>query len=169
MPTVSPIPPPDAFHLQATVGWLLLDNVSEARVELEQISPSHHEHPDVIEAWWKIYSEEKNWPAALDCGRRLSIAAPERAIGWIAQAFALHEMKRTRDAFDLLHSIVGRFHEHYVIPYNLACYQCQLGNKAGAMKWLQHAVTVADAKTIREMALEDSDLASLRDEVERLV
>ena len=128
MSTVPPLPRADAFHWEAAIGWLLLENAAEARLELEQISAGHQAHPDVIETWWKILSEEKNWLEALDSGRKLSIAAPDRATGWIAQAFALHEMKRTQDAYELLHSVVSKFQEHYVIPYNLACYQCQLGN-----------------------------------------
>ncbi len=169
MPDNSPLPPPDKFHLQAATGWLALGNAQEARAELEQLSAAHRDHPDVLESWWKVFSEEENWPAAFDCGAKLSIVMPSRAMGWIAQSYALHELKRTREAYDLLHSVMGRFREHFVIPYNLACYQCQLGNTADALKWLQRAVEVADAKTIREMALEDADLSPLREEITRLL
>jgi len=168
MPTFPPLLPPEAFHLQAAAGWLALGNAQEARVELEQLSAAHREHPDVLESWWKVFSEEKNWPAAFECGAKVSVIAPNRPTGWIAQAFALHELKRTREAYDLLHSVVGRFREHFVIPYNLACYQCQLGNNEEALKWLQHAIEAADAKTIREMALNDTDLSPLRNEIARL-
>ena len=168
MPTFPPLLPPEAFHLQAATGWLALGNVKEARVELEQLSAAHREHPDVLESWWKVFSEEKNWPAAFECGAKLSVLAPNRATGWIAQAFALHELKRTREAYELLHSVVGRFREHFVIPYNLACYQCQLGNKDEALKWLQRAIDAADAKTIHEMAMDDADLSPLRKEIARL-
>jgi predicted Zn-dependent protease len=133
MPTFPPLLPPEAFHLQAAAGWLALGNVKEARVELEHLPAAHREHPDVLESWWKVFSEEKNWPAAFECGAKLSVVTPGRATGWIAQAFALHELKRTREAYELLHSVVGRFREHFVIPYNLACYQCQLGNKEEAL------------------------------------
>lgn len=168
MPTVSPIPPPDAFHLQSAIGWLLLSNAVEARVELEGISAEHREHPDVLEAWWKVLSEEKNWPGAFACGAKLSVILPSRVVGWIAQSFALHELKRTREAYELLHSVVGRFREHFVIPYNLACYQCQLGNKTEALQWLRRAVDMADVQTIREMALDDNDLSPLREEIAHL-
>jgi len=168
MPNFPPLLPPEAFHLQAATGWLALGNVKESRAELEQLSAAHREHPDVLESWWRVFSEEKNWPAAFECGAKLSVVAPSRATGWIAQAFSLHELKRTREAYELLHSVVGRFREHFVIPYNLACYQCQLGNNDEALKWLQHAIDAADAKTIREMALNDADLSPLRKEMARL-
>ena len=148
MTTYSPLLPPESFHLQAATGWLALGNVKEARAELEQLAAAHREHPDVLESW--------------------SVVMPSRAMGWIAQSFALHELKRTREAYELLHSVVGRFREHFVIPYNLACYQCRLGNKDEALKWLQRAVDAADAKTIREMALDDTDLSPLRKEILRL-
>jgi tetratricopeptide (TPR) repeat protein len=168
MPNFPPLLPPEAFHLQGAAGWLALGNVKESRAELEQLSAAHREHPDVLESWWRVFSEEKNWPAAFECGAKLSVVAPSRATGWIAQAFALHELKRTREAYELLHSVVGRFREHFVIPYNLACYQCQLGNKEEALKWLQRAIDAADAKTIHEMAMEDADLSPLRKEMARL-
>lgn len=129
MPTISPLLPPEAFHLQAATGWLALGNVKEARAELEQLSTAHREHPDVLESWWKIFCEEKNWPDAFECGAKLSVVMPSRAMGWIAQSFALHELKRTREAYELLHSVVGKFREQFVIPYNLACYQCQWGTR----------------------------------------
>jgi len=169
MPTVPALQPPDSFHLEAALGWLGLDNAKEARAELAQLSTAHCEHPDVLEAWWKVFSEENNWPAAFDCGAKLSVVLPSRAMGWIAQAFALHELKRTSEAYELLHSVVGRFRENFVIPYNLACYQCQLGNKEEAVKWLQRATEVGDVRTIRTMALEDSDLLPLREEIARLL
>lgn len=167
MSPFTPLLPPETFHLQAAIGWLALGNVAEARQELENLS-AHREHPDVLETWWKIYCEEKNWTAAFECGAKLSVVMPSRVIGWIAQSFALHELKRTREAYELLHSVVGRFREHFVIPYNLACYQCQLGNKEEALKWLQRAIDAADAKTIREMAMDDADLWPLQKEMTQL-
>lgn len=43
-----------------------------------------------------------------------------------------------------------------------------VGNKDEALKWLQRAIDAADAKTIREMALNDTDLSPLRKEIVRL-
>ena len=162
------LPQPDRFHAQAAVGWLELGSVLEARRELDAISPAHREHPDVLEAWWPILAEEKNWNAALASAEKLVAQAPERQTGWVQQSYALHELKRTGEACDRLVQVVEKFSDVYVIPYNLACYQCQLGNKTEALEWLRRAVQASDARTIRAMGMNDSDLAPLRDEIAKL-
>ena len=46
-----------------------------------------------------------------------------------------------------------------IIPYNLACYACQLGRDAAeTMDWFERALLVGDAREMLEMALKDSDL-----------
>ncbi len=165
----STLPPPECFHVSAAVGWLELGSPSEAREELKSLSIPHQEHPDALEVWWKIFAAEDDWPSALAWGEKLAALAPERASAWINLSFALHELGRTREAFDRLQGAAGQFPEDFVIPYNLACYQCQLGNEASAWSWLERAAQTADPRLIRSMALEDPDLAALREKVLRLV
>ena len=165
----TPLPQPDAFHAKAAVGWLELGNAKEARREFEAIAQVHRGHPDVLEASWPILVEERDWKAALAAAEKLVAVAPDRETGWIQQSFALHELKRTAEAYERLVRVLEKFRGAYVIPYNLACYQCQLGNNEAALKWLRQAVNVSDARTIRAMALKDPDLAPLRDELSRLV
>ena len=140
-----------------------------ARDELKSLSIPHRDHPDALEVWWKIFAAEDDWPSALACGEKLAALAPERASAWINLSFALHELGRTREAFDRLQSAAGQFSDDFVIPYNLACYQCRLGNEASAWSWLERAAQTADPRLIRSMALEDPDLAALREKVLRLV
>jgi tetratricopeptide (TPR) repeat protein len=162
------LPPPDCFHISAAGGWLELGNTKEARGELECLSPDHREHPETLEVWWKIFAAEQDWVTALACGEKLMRIAPDRASTWISLAFALHELKRTQEAFDQLRLVVDQFQDNFVIPYNLACYQCRLGDKTEAWQWLERAVKAADPRMIRAMALEDPDLAPLRDKVLKL-
>ena len=166
--SVKPLPQPDAFHARAVAGWLELGNAKEARREFDAIAEVHRGHPDVLEALWPILVEERDWKAALAAAEKLVTVAPERETGWVQQSFALHELKRTPEAYERLVKVVERFRDAYVIPYNLACYQCQLGNKEAALKWLRQAANVSDAKTIRAMAVKDPDLVPLRGELARL-
>jgi len=163
-----PLPHPEHFHVQSALGWLELGSVTDARQEMKSVAEQYREHPDVLEMWWKIFAEEKDWPAALASSKRLVAIAPERDTGWVQQSFALHELKRTPEAYDLLARVEKKFPQVYVIPYNLACYQCQMGKRAEALRWLKRAVKAADAPTIRAMAMLDPDLASLRDELSGL-
>ncbi|HZO84674.1 MAG TPA: hypothetical protein VFC26_05645, partial [Verrucomicrobiae bacterium] len=50
------------------------------------------------------------------------------------------------------------------IPYNLACYACQLGRINDSRQWLKRALSVG-GKKIRSLALEDPDLQPLWDEI----
>jgi tetratricopeptide (TPR) repeat protein len=122
----------------------------------------------VLEALWPILVEERDWNAALASAEKLVSVAPHREIGWVQQSFALHELKRTAEAYERLVKVVEKFPGAYVIPYNLACYQCQLGNNEAALKWLRQAAKASDAKTIRAMGLKDPDLMPLRDDLARL-
>jgi len=162
------LPQTDAFHARAAVGWLELGSTPEARRELDGIALENREHPDVLEVWWKIFADEDDWPAALAAAEKLIARAPERENGWVEQSFALHELERTAEAFERLVPVTTKFRKAFVIPYNLACYQCCLGHEVEALRWLHRAVDACDARTIRLMAMSDPDLAPLRKEIARL-
>jgi len=49
--------------------------------------------------------------------------------------------------------------------YNLACYECQLGNLERAKLWLERAATMSNPKEIKSMALDDPDLKPLWQEI----
>ncbi len=164
----TPLPLPDAFHVQAALGWLELGNAAEAKVELASLPDAHREHPDALEVWWKVFAESKEWARALEIAEKLVLVAPDRVSAWVDRSYALHELKRTREAYELLSPLVEKFRAHFVIPYNLACYQCQMGNYEAAMRWLRCAIEASNVKTIRNMAMEDADLAPLHDKIIKL-
>ncbi len=98
-------------------------------------------------------------------GERLLRVCPDDANAWVHRSYALHELRRTREAFDLLRPAVGRFPKEIIIPYNLACYTCQLGDLAAARRWFEQALALddhAEEKRHRlRAALEDADLQPL--------
>jgi predicted Zn-dependent protease len=155
------IEPPDLHFLNAAEGWLELGNPVEARSELARISPATRQHTSVLELEWQISAGEKAWEAALVTARAIIRAAPHRAVGWINQSYTLHELKRTREALKLLLPMAGKFAKVSTIPYNLACYACQLGDLEEAQEWLDKAITVGGKREITQQALRDSDLEPL--------
>jgi tetratricopeptide (TPR) repeat protein len=161
------IPPPDIHHLSAAIGWLELGNVREARSELERVNPELQDHPDVLEASWLLCSEERDWTRGLDCARRLLLAAPKRATGWLHQAYALRRVPGggLSAAWDALLPAWQMFPKEPVIPYNLACYACQLGRRTEALVWLKRALSAGNKEDIKKMALDDRDLEPLRSEI----
>ena len=63
---------------------------------------------------------------------------------------------------------VKKFPEASLIPYNLACYACQLGDPAEARQWLRKAIARGERDEIKRLALNDPDLAVLREEIAQL-
>jgi Flp pilus assembly protein TadD len=168
---VQPLPNPDAFYLDAAMGWLLLDNASEALLELNKIQAEYQNHPDVLELRWTLQATQADWTACLRTGQALVEIAPDRVSGWIHRAYAL---RRATDggltlAWEALLPAADQFPDETIIPYNLACYACQQGDLATARDWLQRAWRTADragekSKWI-ELALHDADLELLWPEI----
>ena len=165
---MKPLEPPDRFHWLAAQGWLELGNHPEAAEELGKISPTLSLHPDVLDLRWQVCATERQWEAALGIASILTDLRPEHPVSWIHRSFALHELKRTREAQENLLRVIDQFPEDETMRYNLACYECQLGNPSASMEWLAKALALGDHQQIRLMALHDPDLRPLRAEIEKL-
>ena len=162
---VEDLKPPDIHRVLAASGWIDLGDHAEANAELEQVHPSLQGHPEVLKVRWGIFAASRKWSEAVDLARRLRHLAPNDSFGSIHTAFALHEMKRTQEAFDVLFPAVERFPKCETIPYNLACYTAQLGNLDEARTWLRKAIEVGHPKQVKSMALDDPDLQPLWSEI----
>ena len=71
-------------------------------------------------------------------------------------------------AWDALLPAFEKFPKEPTIPYNLACYACQLRRLDEARQWLERAVKIAGKEKIKFMALNDDDLEPLWQEIKRL-
>jgi predicted Zn-dependent protease len=165
--------PQDAMHLNAAEGWLGLGNCVEANAELEQITPAMRSHPDVLEVRYEFFAKEKRWEACVDIASAIVKLVPESSFGWIHRSFALHELKRTKEALENLLPAADFFPDEITVRFNLACYECVLGNISQAKLRLAEAFNLAiNQHCIDEWKshiLNDPDLAPLRgmlDEVE---
>jgi predicted Zn-dependent protease len=150
------------LHVQAAEGWLELGNHVEANVELDQIPPEFRAHPKVLMARWNVYANTRQWGPALDIAERMMNSAPNLPAGWIHRSFALHELKRTQEAYVLLLEVADRFSKSWMIPYNLACYCAQLGRMAECKTWFERAMKI-DAPKTGLAAVEDPDLKPFLD------
>jgi hypothetical protein len=155
---MSPLEPPDTIHLHAAQGWLGLGDHHQANEELDNIAPALRTHPHVLLVRWDIYAKEKKWETCVDIGEALVKSAHDLPEGWICRSFALHELKRTQEAADKLEAAADLFPSIWTIPYNLACYACQLGKLSEVREWLKDAFELGDPKVVKPMALDDPDL-----------
>lgn len=156
------LPLHDYRFLEAAEGWLGLGDYLSANEELEQITPDFKVHPDVLLVRLQIFWAAEKWEACVQLGAAVVKASPNNAYGWAGRSFALHELKRTQEAFDLLWPAKDKFPENWTIPYNLACYCAQLNRLDEAEKWFKKAMKI-DEDQVKSSAIDDPDLKPLWD------
>jgi tetratricopeptide (TPR) repeat protein len=158
--------------VQAASGWLDLGLLDDAAAELAALPEDIQEHQEVLSVLWELYAKRKDWAAALATAQSLLASDSESPNGWIKQSYSLHELKRTQEAWNELVLVAPKFPNVSEIPYNLACYACQLGRLEQARRYLIEARRVVEkegnARRFREIALADPDLAPMRDEIREL-
>jgi tetratricopeptide (TPR) repeat protein len=152
----------DEIHLNAAEGWLGLGDLNSANDELEEITPEFRVHPAVLLMRCQIYQAAKKWDAVIVIAETLVNQLPKLEDPWIQRSYALHELRRTQEAYDLLLPAVKMFPKLPVVQYNLACYACQLGKLKEALNRLQRAIELGGKRhDIRMDALDDPDLEPL--------
>ena len=160
---MKPLPPPDSHHLSAAMGWLGLGNWKEAVEEFQLIRPELRGHADCLEAAREIFAQAGHWGLAAETARALLKLKPKEPESWIALAYATR--RKHGGGLDAARKILARAQNRFptepIIAYNLACYECQLGNQRAALEWLRKALAAGPATKIRSMALDDRDLEPL--------
>lgn len=145
--------------IQAAQGYSELGMHSESLAELDSLPPAVGNRPDVIELRVLILMHAKQWEPALAESRRICELHPESTIGYIHAAYCLHELRRSGEAKLVLLSGPPTLSKEPVYHYNLACYECVLGNIESARAHLQTSISL-DNK-FREFAKKDPDLKAL--------
>jgi predicted Zn-dependent protease len=165
-----PLEFPESHYLLHAVGWLELGNLTEAKAELNQLNQELQSHPDVLEVRWAIYAEAEEWQEGLEAARTLMQVAPERASGWLHQAYALRRVAggSLEQAWQALLPASKKFPDVEIIAYNLSCYACQMNHLDAARTWFKRAFALGDKEQIRQRALKDDDLAALWPEIKDL-
>ena len=90
---------------------------------------------------------------------RLMRNAPNDPDWVISYAFATRRAESIKSAKAILLEAIQRHPNEPVIPYNLACYECQLGNLESAKQYLEQAIKMNPR--FRAGALDDPDLEPL--------
>ena len=110
------------------------------------------------------------WEMAALTASEIVKQKPEVPSSWIAFAYATR--RKQGGGLDAARKILTqaqhRFPEEPIIAYNLACYECQLGNLTQARTWLREAFKLGDARQLKQMSLQDPDLEPLRPEITQM-
>jgi Flp pilus assembly protein TadD len=158
---------PHLFHVRAASGWLDLGNLVEARSELAKVPESLWTHPAVLEVRWLILAGEKEWLRAKEVAEDEVTLVQDSPSGWLHRAYAVRRLSNggLDAAWEVLLPAAERFPKDPIVPFNLACYACQLGRLDEARDWLRRAMRAGGIEAIRQLALADPDLAPLHREL----
>jgi predicted Zn-dependent protease len=148
--------------LLAAQGYCELSMFADALAELEALPESLQDHPAVVESRLIVLMQARRWKEALRVGQQLTKVAPDRNIGYIHTAYCLHEIGHTEKARTILLNGPETLRSEPVFHYNLACYECTLGNHDVARAHLEKSVELD--KKFRDYAKTDPDLAPLHTE-----
>ena len=146
--------------LLAAQGYCELGMFDDALAELETLPGEERENTAALEMKLAILMQARRWKIALTAGRELCRVSPKKNMGYIHTAFCLHELGHTAEARDTLLGGPETLHTEPTYHYNLACYECQLGNVELARVHLDRSFHLD--KRFREIAKTDTDLAKLR-------
>lgn len=149
------------------MGWLGLGNWQEADEELEKIDLAYRAHPDVLVIRLEISSKAGKWDKAAEIAGTLVQIRPDDPQFWISHAYATRRKPGggILQAREILRQAQTLFPKEPLIPYNLACYDCQLGDREEAWRCLKIAFELGNAKQVKLMALQDPDLEPLRTKI----
>jgi predicted Zn-dependent protease len=159
---VKDLEPPDIHYFSAADGWLGLSSPRDAQAELDKISKAQRTHLAVMELQWQVHAKGNEWERAIETARAITAKYPKTPLGWIHLAYALHEVRRTQEAYDSLAPILDQFREEWLMRYNMACYAVQLGNLDEGKTWLKRARDIGDKTEIEKLFATDPDLEPLR-------
>ena len=159
-----PLEPPDQQYWQAAVGYVELGMFQDANSELEKIDPFNRAAPEVLAVRLAIYHGLKKWELMQQIAKRLKEFQPDNVEWTISLAYATRRTYSIDVAMEILLDAEAKFPREAAIPYNLACYYCQLGEIEKAKRYLKKAFGIDSIW--RMEALEDEDLRPLWDSLQ---
>jgi predicted Zn-dependent protease len=118
----------DQRHRQAAVGYVELGLYLEADAELDKIDPFCRAVPEVLAVRLEIYAGLQKWELMQVVAEKLANYDPAEAQWRISFAYATRRTESIEKAREILLTALGSHPEEPTIHYNLACYECQLGN-----------------------------------------
>jgi len=146
--------------LRTAQGYYELQMFTDAVAQLDTMPLSAQLRGDVLEMRVLILMQDKRWGEALSSCEKLCAVAPDTPTGFIHMAYCLHELGRTQHAKDVLLEGPAALNRDATYHYNMACYECALGNIDTARVYLETSLSL-DGK-LRDYAITDPDLKPLQ-------
>jgi Flp pilus assembly protein TadD len=133
---------PDAFAIRILTaeGYFELGMLLDAAAELEEIEQEKRSASEVLALRLQIYSKIKMWVAMQAVARVLALRDPDNVQWTVSWAYATCRADSIEAARIILLNAVDRQPNVAIYHYNLACYECLLGDLEVAKAMLQHAL-----------------------------
>jgi hypothetical protein len=158
-----PLEPDNQHHVTAAQGYLELGMPLEADAELDSVNPDVRHLPEVLAVRIVIYSALKKWELMQTVAKRMALYDPEEPQWTVSWAYATRRADSIEAARMILINAVERLPNTAIFHYNLACYECQLGDLEAAKARLKRASELEQG--FRRIALDDEDLRPLWDSI----
>ena len=162
---MDPLEPPALHHMLAAHGWIELGNTTEALAELARIPVELQSLPAVQAGRLDCLVAAKHWDDATELAGVLCEQHPDEAGLWLHFAYATRRC--TGGSIEQAHAVlaprVEQFPDEWLIPYNVACYLCQM-NRLPEARGLLELATAVGGDHVEVLAKDDEDLAPLRGE-----
>ena len=112
---------------------------------------------------YAVCAKAENWDVAFEIAAALMKLKPDEPTVWLDLAYSTRRKTggSISAAMEILTQAREKFPDDKAIPYNLACYECQLGNFDRAKALLKGVFSGAGAKKFKLMARKDPDLEPL--------
>jgi hypothetical protein len=154
-----PLEPPDKQFFDVACGYAELGMCLDANAELEKIDPFNRVAPEVLSLRISIYCGLEKWNLMAEIAKRLAEFQPDNPQWPVSLAYATRRAISIEAAKEILRDVEPKFPKEAVIKYNLACYECQLGNLEAAKNYLKQVFQLD--LSWRVAALDDPDLQAL--------
>ena len=115
---------------------------AEADSELDKIDPFCRGLPEVLAVRLAIYRGLEKWEWMQQIAKRLKEFQPDNVQWTMSLAYATRRAYSIDIAMEILIDAKAKFPREAAIPYNLACYYCQLGEMETAKRYLKEAFEI---------------------------
>jgi len=151
--------------LDAAEGWHMMLNYENAAEEVAKIDPSAINDPDVLNLQARAYWGLRQIPEAMACIDKLIELEPEKPGPYVFKAQLLSYDGKPDAAFNLLKSIIAKFHDHASMHYDIAVYAGEIGNWPEALYWSQITISMSHFK---HLLLDNQALAPIHDQIRKM-
>jgi hypothetical protein len=116
----------DLQYWTAAVGYVELGMFQEANDQLEKIDPFNRAAPELLAVRLAIYHGLEKWELMQQISKRIKDFEPDNVQWTISLAYATRRAYSIETAMEILLNAMAKFPKEAAIPYNRACYHCQL-------------------------------------------